>query len=266
MYSKVWANCLENITLSQMRVLGPTPVIHPPRRVLVSLTETIKEKLDEMVQREIIKPVTEPTAWVSSMLVVVKTDKLRICIDPRDLNKAVCREHYQMPTIDEVVTRLIKAKKFTVMDAKDGFWQKRLDTESSYKTTFNTPFERYRWHRMQYGISSASEGWQRTIHEFVEDLNGVEVIADDFLIAGFGDTEDEVIRSLETNERAFFEKCRRWNLKLNRKKVKRCQSSARFMGHLLTSEGLKADPEKIQAILEMPEPGDITALKNDSWG
>ena len=167
-----------------------TPVIHPPRRVLVSLTETIKEKLDEMVQREIIKPVTEPTAWVSSMLFVVKPDKLRICIDPRDLNKAVCREHYQMPTIDEVVTRLTKAKKFTVMDAKDGFWQKRLDTESSYKTTFNTPFERYRWHRMQYGISSASEGWQRTIHEFVEDLNGVEVIADDFLIAGFGDTED----------------------------------------------------------------------------
>ena len=98
----------------------------------MSLTETIKEKIDEMVQREIIKPVTEPTAWVSSMLVVVKPDKLRICIDPRDLNKAICREHYQMPTIDEVVTRLTKAKKFTVMDAKDGFWQKRLDTESSY--------------------------------------------------------------------------------------------------------------------------------------
>ena len=166
-----------------------------------------------------------------------------------------------MPTIDEVVTRLTKAKKFTVMDAKDGFWQKRLDTESSYKTTFNTPFGRYRWNRMPFGISSAPEVWQRTMHEFVEDLNGVEVIADDFLIAGFGDTEEEVLRSLETNERAFFEKCRKWNLKLNRKKVKRCQSSVRFMGHLLTSEGLKADPEKIQAILEMPEPGDITALK-----
>ena len=75
------------------------------------------------------------------------------------------------------------------------------------------------------------------------------------------ETEEEVLRSLETNERAFFEKCRRWNLKLNRKKVKRCQSSVRFMGHLLTSDGLKADPEKIQAILEMPEPGDITALR-----
>ena len=163
-----------------------------------------------------------------------------------------------MRMIDEIVTRLTK---FTVKDAKDGFWQKRLDTESRYKTTFNTPFGRYRWNRMPFGISSAPEVWQRTMHEFVVDLNGVEVIADYFLIAGFGDTEEEVLRSLETNERAFFEKCRRWNLKLNRKKVKRCQSSVRFMGHLLTSEGLKADPEKIQAILEMPEPGDITALK-----
>ena len=63
-----------------------TPVILPPRRVPVPLREKIKEKQDEMVQREIISPVTEPTAWVSTMLVVVKTNKLQICIDPRDLN------------------------------------------------------------------------------------------------------------------------------------------------------------------------------------
>ena len=237
------------------------PVIHPPRRVPVSLREQIKAKLDEMVQRDIITSVTEPTPWVSTMLVVVKPDKLRICIDPSDLNRAICREHYQMPTIEEVASRLTNAKKFSVLDAKDGFWQKRLDTESSYKTTFNTPFGRFRWNRMPFGISSAPEVWQRTMNEFVEYLDGVEVIADDFLIAGFGKTEDEVLRSLEANERAFSEKCRMWNLKLNRRKVKRCQSSVRFMGHLLTSDGLKAIPEKIQAIIEMSEPGDITALK-----
>ena len=89
------------------------PLIHPPRRVPVSLREQIKAKLDEMVQRDIITPVTEPTPWVSSMLVVVKPDKLRICIDPRYLNRAICREHYQMPTIEEVATRLTNAKKFT---------------------------------------------------------------------------------------------------------------------------------------------------------
>ena len=85
------------------------------------------------------------------------------------------------------------------------------------------------------------------VHEFVEDLEGVEVIADDFLIAGFGSTDHEVNQSLERNERAFFEKCRLWNLKLNRAKVKRHQPSVKFMGHLLTSQGLMPDPEKIQA-------------------
>lgn len=237
------------------------PVVHPPRRVPVALRNQIKEKLDEMVTSGILAPVTEPTEWVSSMLVIVKPNKLRICLDPRDLNKAIRREHYQMPTVEEVATRLSQAKKFTVVDAKDGFWQKRLDTESSYKTTFNTPFGRYRWNRMPFGISSAPEVWQRTMHEFVEDLEGVEVIADDFLIAGFGNTEHEVNQSLARNERAFLEKCRLWNLKLNRAKVKWHQSSVKFMGHLLTSQGLMPDPEKIQAILQMPEPEDVTSLK-----
>lgn len=237
------------------------PVVHPPRRVPVALRDQIKEKLDEMVASDILAPVTEPTEWVSSMLVIVKPNKLRICLDPRDLNKAIRREHYQMPTVEEVATRLSQAKKFTVVDAKDGFWQKRLDTESSCKTTFNTPFGRYRWKRMPFGISSAPEVWQRTMHEFVEDLEGVEVIADDFLIAGFGNTDHEVNQSLEKNERAFLDKCRLWNLKLNRAKVKRHQPTVKFMGHLLTSQGLLPDPEKIQAILQMPEPEDVTALK-----
>ena len=176
------------------------PKVHPPRRVPVAVRPQIKEKLDELVQRNVITPVTEPAEWVSSMLAVIKPNKIRICLDPRDLNEAIKREHYQMPTIEEVATRLDKAKLFTVVDAKDRFWQKKLDRESSYKTTFNTPFGRYRWLRMPLGISSAPEVWQRTMHEFVEGLQGVEVIADDFVIAGFGDSTEEAYKSLEQNE------------------------------------------------------------------
>ncbi len=99
------------------------------------------------------------------------------------------------------------------------------------------------------------------MHEFVEGLEGVEVIADDFLIVGFGNTDDEVNASLERNERAFFQKCREWNLKLKKSKLKRGQSSVAFMGHLLTSEGLKPDPRKVEAILEMPPPTDIKGIK-----
>ena len=210
------------------------PKVHPPRRVPVAVRPRIKEKLEELVQRNVITPVTEPTEWVSSMLAVIKPNKIRIFIDPRDLNEAIKREHYQMPTIEEIATRLDKAKLFTVVDARDRFRQKKLDRESSYKTTFNIPFGRYRWLRMPFGISSAPEVWQRTMHELVEGLQGVEVIADDFIIAGFGNTTEEAYQSLECNKRAFFTKCREWNLKLNKAKVKHAQTNVQFMGHQLT--------------------------------
>ena len=97
------------------------------------------------------------------MLAVIKPNKIQICLDPRDLNEVIKQEHYQMPTIEEVTTRLNRAKLFTVVDAKDSFWQKRLDPESSYKTTFNTPFGSYRWLRMPFGNSSVPEVWQRSM-------------------------------------------------------------------------------------------------------
>ena len=74
------------------------------------------------------------------MVVKKSNKKLRICIDPKDLNKAIRRPHYNMPTIDDMAPDLTKAKVFSVVDAKDGFWQVKLTDKSSYCTTFNTPF------------------------------------------------------------------------------------------------------------------------------
>ena len=79
-------------------------------------------RISQVGTSNILAPVTEPTEWVSCMLVIVKPNKLRICLDPHDLNKVIRREHYQMPTVEEVSTRLSQANKFTVVDAKDGFW------------------------------------------------------------------------------------------------------------------------------------------------
>ena len=86
-----------------------------------------------------------------------------------------------MPTVDEVLPKLAKPKVFTVLYAKDGFYQVKLDKESSLLTTFWTPFGRYRYLRMPQGISSAPEEYQRRQNEALAGLNGVEVIADDIL-------------------------------------------------------------------------------------
>ena len=148
-----------------------TPVVHPPRKVPAPMRDTIKDELERLPKEHIIAAVTEPTEWVSSIAAVKKKNgSLRICLDPRDLNKVILRSHYPMPTLEDVATRLDKARVFTVLDAKTGFWQINLEERSNFLTTFKTAFGRYCWLRMPFGISSAPEVWQRRIHEIVEGL------------------------------------------------------------------------------------------------
>ena len=237
------------------------PVIHPPRKVPVALRDRLKEELDTLVKEEVITPVTEPTNWVSSLVLVNKPDKLRICIDPQDLNKALLRAHYLLPTIEEVATRLSKAKVFSVLDAKNGFWQVQLDKESSFLTTFNTPFGRYRWLRLPFGIKTAPEVYQCRIHESLQGLSGIEDIVDDILCVGEGDTYESAVEDHDKNLIALLERCREKNIKLNPKKLQLRKQEVPYIGHLLTSDGLKPDPNKVKAIVEMPTPADKQSLQ-----
>ena len=133
-----------------------------------------------------MKKVLIPTDWVSNTVLVRKPGKLRICLDPRDLNRALKRPHYLMPTMDDILPKLAEAKVFSVLDAKDGFWQVKLTERSSLLTTFATPFGRYRWTRMPFGICTTPEEFQRRQHEIIEGLLGVDVVTDDFLVYGNG--------------------------------------------------------------------------------
>ena len=181
---------LGHIGISSSFVVNPdhTTVQHAPRRVAVTLQKEVKEKIVEMEKKGIIQKATEPTEWISSMVVVAKPGKIRICLDPCDLNKAIQRPKYQMPTLEEVLPRLSKAKVFTTLDAKDGFYQIGLDEASSKKTTFWTPFGRYRYLRMPFGISLAPEEFERRVHEQLSGLDGMDILRDDILVAGYGDT------------------------------------------------------------------------------
>ena len=143
---------------------------------------------------------------------------------------------------------------FSVFDASNGFWQVELDEESSMLTTFNTPFRRYCWKRMPFGINSAPEVWQRRMREHIEGLKGVEVIADDFVIVGYSNTPGEWQSDHDQNVRAFLNRCHERNLKLKLR-----QQEVPFIGHVLTP-GLKPDPCKVEAIVQVPDPTDVHSL------
>ena len=239
------------------------PVQHQPRRVAVPLKSELKKKIEELEQKQVLAKVTKPSNWISSMVAIRKpSGKLRIYIDPKDLNQALKRSHYPMPTIEEVLPRLSNAKVFSVLDAKDGFWQVKLQEESSYLTTFWTPFGRFHWLRMLFGISTAPEEFQRRQHEVLEGLPGVEVIADDILVYGSGDTKEQADLDHDRNLIGLLERARLCNLKLNKQKLKLRLTEVPCMGHLLTSDGLRPDPQKVQAVIDMLNPDGIKAVQH----
>ena len=230
-------------------------VILPVRKVPLAVKEPLKKEIDRLVAQEILKPVGTPTDWVSSLVVVMKNNgKIRPCIDPKPLNQALKRNHYPLPVIDDLLPELSKAKVFSVVDAKNGFWHVQLDTDSSFLTTFGTPRGQYRWTRMPFSISPAPKEFQRRLDTALAGLQGVVPIFDDILIYGVGETKAEAIENHDQRLITLLERCKSKGIKLNKEKCKFCLSEVSFMGHVISEEGLKPDPAKIQGVQEMPTP------------
>ena len=129
------------------------PTIHAPRRAPIQLREKIQAELERMIKLEVIRPVTEPTDWVSSLTYVLKSDdSLHICLDPSDLNRALKRGQHHILTIDELAHKFRDAKYFSKLDARSGYWSILLDEKSQLLTTFNTPFGRHCFIRLPFGL------------------------------------------------------------------------------------------------------------------
>ena len=226
----------------------------------MSVREQLKSELQRLTERDILAPVTAPTPWVSSLVVVRKKEgRLRLCLDPKDLNQAIQRERYPLPTIEDVATRLHGAKVFTKLDVRNGFWHVKPDDSSSDLTALNTPFGRCRWKRMPFGIRSAPEVFQRRMHELIEGMPDVEVVADDLLL---------LVTERPWNKRhktmtlmAFLQLCQDRGLKLNTEKLKLRQTQVSFIGHVATDDGLQVDPAKVKTIRDMPAPTDKAGVQ-----
>ena len=255
-----FGDCFEGLGTFDMKpyhiTLDPNaePVIHAPRTVPVHLQNMFRKEVDAMVELGVLTPVSEPTDWVNSIVLSETTNdkgevtKIRVCLDPRDLNKAIKREHYYTKTIDEVVTQLSGAKFFSVVDAKKGYWHVPLDEASSYLTTFNTPFGRYRFTRLPFGLVVLQDVFQKHLDSSLEGLKGVTGIADDTFV--YGATEEEH----DANVVNLMIRSRERGIKFNKDKVQfKCQEVS-FFGHKWTRHGIKPDDSKISAIQKMTPP------------
>ena len=159
-----------------------------------------------------------------------------------------------MPTLDELLPKVSKAKAFSTLDAKDGFYLVGLDASSSLRTTFLTPFGGYKYLKLPFGINLAPEEFESKLQEKLNGSPGAEVIRDDILVMGYGKNDEEANQNHDENLLRLLNRARKANLRLNSSKMKLRKSELRFIGHLMTKNGLKPDPDKVKAVEERPKP------------
>ena len=155
-----------------------------PRGIPIPLLNDVKKELARMESMGVIELVDQPTKWCSPIVVPKKDGSVRICRDFVQLNRAVQREVHPMPSTEETIGKLAGARMVTKLDANCGFWQRKLSEESKLLTTFVTPWGRYCFKRLPFGISSAPEHFQKVMQIILEGLPGQVCQVDDIQSLG----------------------------------------------------------------------------------
>ena len=230
--------------------------IYTPRHVPMPLRPKVQEELNRMESLGVISKIDEPTEWCAGMVVVPKKGgNIRICVDLKPLNTNVRREVHPLPKVDETLAQLSGARVFSKLDANSGFWQIPLAKKSRPLTTFLTPFGRYCFNKMPFGISSAPEHFQKRMTKILTGLPGVLCLMDDVLV--FGSNTDEHDERLK----AALNRIQSAGVTLNPEKCEFRKSQLKFLGHVVNQHGIQADPDKVSAILQMKPPTNITELR-----
>ena len=202
-----------------------------PRRVALPLMPKVKQELKRMEAMGVITRVEQPTDWCAGIVVVPKPNRsLRICVDLTKLYENVRQERHILPSVDHILAQLSDATVFTKLDANAGFWQIKLPEESTLYTTFITPFGRYCFKRLPFGITSAPKFFQKKMSAILTNLDGVVCMIDDILIYGRNQEEHDKRLSDVLN------KLQQAGVTLNKEKCKFSTSCVQFLGQQVDSQ------------------------------
>ncbi|KAL5479382.1 hypothetical protein EMCRGX_G022901 [Ephydatia muelleri] len=206
-----------------------------PRSVPLPLRDKVKKELDRMESMGVISRVDGPSEW--------------------PLNESVLRENFPLPKVDENLAQLSGATVFSKLDANCGFWQIPLAKHVQLLTTFITPFGRYCFTKLPFGISCAPELFQKRMSDILQDIEGKLCQMDDVLV--FGSSQEEHDDRLK----AVLKRIEEAGMTLNPDKCAFSRHQIKFLGHIVDQRGIQADPEKTSAILKLPTPKNIADLR-----
>ncbi len=233
------------------------PVQLPPRAVPLSIQPKLKVLLDKMEDDDIIRECPETTPDVHNLVYVLKQNgELRCCLDSKNLNKYLVRKVHYTASWEDAQTTFKNGKFFSTLDAKSGFWTKKLSPRSQLLTAFNTPFKKYCFKRLPFGLSVSTEIFQEDMDKSFQGIPGTFPCADDIKTQGSTEIRHD-INCLETVAAA-----QRAGLKFNPDKCSIKKKEINYFSRVISEEAIKPDPSKVQAIIDMAPPQNKQELQS----
>ena len=228
------------------------------RRIPPGVFQELRQHLKQMLDSDVIQKSHSP--WASNIVLVRKKDgKLRFCIDYRQLNLRTVKDAYAIPRMEDTLDQLHGKKWFSTLDLKSGYWQVEMEDDSKACTAFTVgPLGHFECKRLPFGLTNSPATFQRLMEHVLEGLNMdicLEYL-DDVII--FSDSYEEHLQNLET----VFQRIQSYGLKLNAAKCKFFQRRVKYLGHIITCEGLEVVTDKTDTLKNWPVPKNVDELRS----
>lgn len=236
---------------------GRSIVRRRPYRVSAAERKIIEDNVADMLQRDIIRP--SSSSWSSPVVLVRKKDgSVRFCVDYRALNKITRKDVYPMPRIDDALDTLQGAQYFSSLDLRSGYWQIPMHEADKDKTAFATPDGLYEFNVMPFGLCNAPATFERMIDTVLRGLKWKTCLCylDDIVI--FSSTFRQHLERLDVVLTCLSNA----GLQLNTKKCHFASKNIKVLGHLVSKDGVRPDPDKVAAVLRFPRPANQKQLRS----
>lgn len=258
-YSDVFTDRLGHFKHSKISLRmdeNANPVFLKPRSVPLAYQKPLDEQLNQMIEEGILTPI-ETSDWATPLVPIIKSDgKIRICADYKStVNKYLKEDVYPLPRAEDLFAKLHNGEEFTKLDLCQAYNQFELDDEAKKLLVWSTHKGLLQMNRMPFGIAPASSKFQRYIEQILQGVENVAVYIDDIIITGSNRE-----KHLETLEKVL-NKLKNAGLTVRFSKCSFFQPSVTYLGHRITKDGLMKTDDKIKAILNAPEPTNVSEVR-----
>jgi hypothetical protein len=220
------------------------------RRINPLLLPLIEKEVRKLFDAKIIVSLRF-SKWLANLVPVrKKSGEIRLCVDFRNLNRVSLKDNYPLPKMDYILQKVVGSQKMSMLDGFSGYNQIMVHPDDQEKTTFTTPWGTFMYAKMPFGLMNAGETFQRDMDiAFADEKDKFIVIyLDDITV--FSDSDDEHLKHLKR----VFQKCRKFGISLNPKKSNFGMQEGKLLGHIISKEGIKIDPNRVAAILKIDTP------------